>query len=155
MIDRPANPASRLLSFTRLLGRLRGEQRGVAAIEFAFVLPILLLLIFAMIQFGFVFVIQTAMSNAAREEARWIALQGGDITGHDVSASTLDRLTPWSEQFSGFTVTSSPPATPPAADTVYVEISFTLDEIAFGDFIGLFTGETMTVRVAAQVEGAE
>jgi Flp pilus assembly protein TadG len=152
MNARNAEDTKRLPAWPRLLRRLRDEQRGIAAIEFAFVLPILLLILFAMIQFGFVFVIQTAMSNAAREEARWIALQGGDITGHDVSASTLGRLTPWSEQFSTFTVSSSPPASPPAADTVYVEISFSLDEVAFGDFIGLFTGETMTVRVAAQIE---
>ena len=137
---------------THLLARFRKEERGASALEFAFVLPVLLLIVFAMVQFGFVFVIQTAMSNAAREEARWIALQGGDITGHDVSASTLERLNPWSEQFDGFVVTSSPPAAAPATDTVYVQISFSLSEVAFGDFIGLFTGNTMTVRVAAQIE---
>jgi hypothetical protein len=46
------------------------KTRGQALVEFAFVLPILLLLMVAMIDFGIIFYTQMAVSNAAWEGAR-------------------------------------------------------------------------------------
>ncbi len=58
---------------SRLLGRCRAsvpdfrDERGVAAMEFALVLPILGMLLLESIQFGYAFFVQNNMTNAARE----------------------------------------------------------------------------------------
>ncbi len=56
-------------------GRIRArgdpEQRGQALVEFALVAPLLFLLLFGIIQFGFLLAGQVGMTNAAREAARY------------------------------------------------------------------------------------
>ena len=49
---------------------MRKKERAQALVEFAFVLPILLLLLVAVIDFGIVFYTQMALTNAAWEGAR-------------------------------------------------------------------------------------
>ncbi len=48
----------------------RLRDRGVAAVEFALVLPLLLLLILGSIDWGFFFYVDQVVTNAAREGAR-------------------------------------------------------------------------------------
>lgn len=50
------------------------DSRGAAAIEFALVLPLLMMLVFGAIQFGTLFNRQQALHAAAREGARVAAL---------------------------------------------------------------------------------
>lgn len=50
------------------------DQRGQALVEFAIVLPIMLLVLFGMVEFGRIFYTQLAVNNAAREGARWAAV---------------------------------------------------------------------------------
>lgn len=57
----------------RLRRRTR-SQRGAAAVEFAIVVPLLFLLIFGIIDFGFGFHAWDAAENAAREGARVAAV---------------------------------------------------------------------------------
>ena len=52
------------------MGHARSRQRGIAAIEFGLVMPILCLLIFGLIDYGYWFTIGLAATNAAREGAR-------------------------------------------------------------------------------------
>lgn len=63
--------------------RTRPES-GAAAVEFALVLPVLLLLVFGIVQYGFYFLASQSGSAAAREAVRRVAV--GDcpkITGAD------------------------------------------------------------------------
>ena len=46
------------------------KQRGTAAVEFAIVLPVLVLLLFGTIEFGLLLYNQQVMTNASREGAR-------------------------------------------------------------------------------------
>lgn len=55
-------------------GRGRIQRQGVATVELAIVLPILLALLFAIIEFGFLFKDQLIIQQAAREGARTAAL---------------------------------------------------------------------------------
>jgi Flp pilus assembly pilin Flp len=48
----------------------RRDQEGAAAVEFALLLPLLVLLLFGMIEFGFAFNARIQATNAAREAAR-------------------------------------------------------------------------------------
>ena len=62
--------------------RTRGgsvSDSGASALEFAIVVPFLLLLLFGMIEFGFVFQGQLAVTHAAREGARLAAVQNGAL----------------------------------------------------------------------------
>lgn len=64
----------------RITGRLRralSEAAGQAAVEFALVLPIVLLLIVGIVEFGRVYGDFTILQSAAREAVR-VAATGGD-----------------------------------------------------------------------------
>ena len=54
-----------------LMRKRRKNEGGAAALEFALVMPLLFLLLFGIIAFGVVFAQNLALSNAAREAARF------------------------------------------------------------------------------------
>lgn len=68
--------------------RTRGE-RGAVAVEFALVVPVLFILVFGMIDFGWAINRYTVLNNATREGVRLASL-GTDSS--EVTASVLDSL---------------------------------------------------------------
>lgn len=68
--------------------RARGD-RGAAAVEFALVVPLLFLLVFGMIDFGWAINRYTVLNNATREGVRLASLGMSDA---EVRASVLDSL---------------------------------------------------------------
>jgi Flp pilus assembly protein TadG len=83
-----------------MLGRTRNED-GAAAVEMALVLPILLLLVFGIIEFGFIFNRYISVTHAAREGVRHLALgvdpteaelKAEGATGDIVSANVSDPI---------------------------------------------------------------
>ena len=69
------------------------SDRGAAAVEFALVLPILLLLIGGIIDFGFAFNTQISLTHAAREGVRVEALGTGDAEEVALAAFTAVAAT--------------------------------------------------------------
>lgn len=57
------------------MSRRTKDEHGAAAVEFALVLPFLLVLIFGAINFGVLFAQNLAMNNAARDAARLGAVE--------------------------------------------------------------------------------
>ena len=62
------------MSRIRLLLRRRRGERGAAAVEMALILPVLLLLVGGIIDFGRAFNAQMTLTQAAREGARMQSL---------------------------------------------------------------------------------
>jgi Flp pilus assembly protein TadG len=88
-----------------------GDERGVAMVEFALVIPLFLLMVLSAIDWGWFFVVQDAVSNAAREGAR-AAIVG--YAGDAKATSTLNAMLPASESIR-CTATQTTVAGPPQA----------------------------------------
>jgi Flp pilus assembly protein TadG len=52
------------------------RERGASAVEFALIVPVLLMLVFGIIGFGIIFAQQLALGNSARQAARYGAVEG-------------------------------------------------------------------------------
>ena len=72
------------------LPRRARSARGAELIEFALVLPVLLLIVLGIVDFGFMFQRMEVVTNAAREGARLAVLPGYAKT--DVEARVCDYL---------------------------------------------------------------
>lgn len=64
----------------RVIRRFRKSETGQALVEFTMILPVFLLLLFAMVDFGRGFYTWLLVTNAAREGARVAAVQSDNAT---------------------------------------------------------------------------
>lgn len=80
------------------LYKFKNNENGQTLVEFALILPILLLLVMGIIQFGIIFSAQIGITNAAREGARMAAVghntddvrqRVNDTLGSHISLGTL------------------------------------------------------------------
>ena len=81
---------SRLFVLEKLCRSCRKNRRGAAVVEFAIVAPIFFLLIFGMIEFGRVVMVQQLLTNASREGARLGVLN--DTTTSQVQTRVINYL---------------------------------------------------------------
>jgi Flp pilus assembly protein TadG len=124
----------RLAGFAGARGPLHGfgrEERGVSAVEFALVAPLLIALLLGIIQYGSLFLVQTRMNDAARDTARRLAV--GDLAT-EAAAEQHARalLADWSADF---TATAKLP-NPPDHDVV-VTITVPMADAAMLDLVGV------------------
>jgi Flp pilus assembly protein TadG len=67
-----------------------GCERGAVAVEFALIMPVLLLILFGTIEFGRVYSEWQVFNGAAREGARCAAVQATEFNHCDVATSIRD-----------------------------------------------------------------
>jgi Flp pilus assembly protein TadG len=65
------------------------NENGAVAVEFALILPIFLMLVFGIAEFGRAYNIQVSLSEAARETARYTAIHSADAGFSTAAARTI------------------------------------------------------------------
>lgn len=122
-------------------------RRGVSLVESAFVVPIMMSLIFGAIEFGTLLHMRHTMLHAAREGARSLAVRG---------MSTAQAIADVQELLPGddldFEVTMRTPEPGSLDRDVEVEISLPYEQASLGDMFGLFGDDRMVVQVTMRSE---
>lgn len=117
--------------------RANGE-RGAAAVEFALVLPLLLMVVLGTIDWGWYFFVSQVVTNAAREGARVGSLTAYDASNPSADATArTDAVNTATAYLSGANLTGTPEVT---AETVGTSIRVTVKYPA-----GSLTGFTAIV----------
>ena len=138
-------------------------DRGVSAVEFALILPLLMLFLFSIIAFGSTFYVHVNMENAAREAVRRMAVAEASGFGTPVSCATAqadpaiyeaesyacDYLVNWPVSFE---VTADMVGTCPGDRDVVVTVTVPAEEVALADVFGFFAGRTLTAEVFMRPE---
>jgi Flp pilus assembly protein TadG len=71
-----------------------GNERGATAVEFAFIVPLLLVLVLGIAEFGHAFQVQGTLSAAAREGVRLMALQNDPAAAKAAVRNAAASLNP-------------------------------------------------------------
>lgn len=120
---------------------ITGGEAGQAAVELALVLPLMVLILLIIVDFGRVFTTYVAVANAAREGARYCALHPGDTAG------TQSRVRGESDGRVILDTAGTVCATESDGDSVTVTARATFTPIT--PFISNLTGQTITVQAPA------
>ena len=112
------------------------DERGAAAVEFALVAPLLVALLVGIAEFGRAYQAQTALSGAAREAVRSVALGSTAGEARTAARSVAAPLTLTDAQIA---VTGCP-ATNPSGSNATVVITYTLP------FLSEVLGSDLTLR---------
>lgn len=124
----------------------RARDRGSAAVEFALLLPALLLIVFGIIDFGRALNAQITLTQAAREGARLAALGQPNVVSRTQAAAT--GLSPVS-----VSVVPCPVGAGPSADAV-VTVSYSFSFVTpVGAIAGLIGGAGFGAPITLTAQG--
>ena len=112
----------------RMFRSYRKNRRGAAVVEFAMVVPVFVLLVFGMIEFGRAVMVQQVLVNATREGARQAVLDGSTLA--DVQARIDVYLLASSINGATTTVTPAPEAAG-FGEPVVVTISVPFEDVSW------------------------
>ncbi|WP_433704364.1 TadE/TadG family type IV pilus assembly protein [Paraburkholderia sacchari] len=124
-------------------GRLWRAQRGVAMVEFAVVLPVLLILLFGIVEMGLFLYDKAVVTNASREGARaGIVLKSPKATSTDVqnvvTNYTSTYLLTFGSQNTPVVTTSGTGGT--FGQPLTVTVSYQYSGLALGRMVAPITG---------------
>ncbi len=118
------------------------SERGVAAVEFALVIPCVVLVLSGIIQFGFVLFLQSHVADVARETARRAAV--GELEQAEAIQFAQDSLLNWGVTYDVVVTLNDP--------DVDVQISLPMSQAALIDVLGLFQSGPLIAAVTAREE---
>ncbi len=124
----------------------RRQRRAAAVVEMALVTPILLSMLFGIIEYGWVFTIKQSLTNAAREGCRTATLQGS--TDAQINSTVNTYLGATGLQSSKYTITLTHATASDPTEKVKVTVPYGNISL-LGGFFGSTNwslGSTCTMR---------
>jgi Flp pilus assembly protein TadG len=130
--------------------RVRGRRSGQALVEFILILPILLLLVFGLIDFARAWSANHAIADAAREGARMLVVNEGS-TFADAETTIRNRLALARLDDNRLTVDFDPDDTPAGrGQPQTVVLTYAYEFWMVGPFLGWATGER-TINLVSNI----
>lgn len=124
-------------------------RRGLAAVEMALVTPLLVLIVFGLMQFSMAFHVLHAMTNAARDAARAYAIKNN--TADQAKAIALKELAGINATFTVTPTTGDCPDGEVGTQQVTVQISVPMSSVCIG-IPGMPMGQTLQTKVTMRKE---
>jgi hypothetical protein len=128
LLSRLGHLASRF-RLEKLCRSCRRNRQGAAVVEFAVVVPVFFLLVFGMIEYGRLVMVQQILTNASREGARRAVLEVVDED--DVIDAVNDYLADSSISGAEVTVIENAPIPPDFANSMTVTVSIPFSEVSW------------------------
>jgi Flp pilus assembly protein TadG len=128
----------------------RRNRRGAAVVEFAVVAPVFFLLVFGMIEFGRMVMVQQLLTNAAREGARVGVLDSSTST--EVSNAVKSYLTAAKINNPTITCTPTNPSSATYGQPVTVTVSIPFNQVSWLPSPMFLGGQSMTASSAMRRE---
>jgi Flp pilus assembly protein TadG len=116
----------------------RQSERGAAAVEFAIVVPVLVMLLLGIMEFSRVYNAQAELSAAAREGVRVMAVTGNQTTARSAAKNTAVSLKP-ALQDSNITFGAACPSTISSGTSPQATITITYSLSTLTGIAGPFT----------------
>ena len=120
----------------------------MAAVEFALVLPVLILVLAGVIQFGSMFFVQNNMTDVARDSARRLAV--GELTAAETQQYAQNALVDWGITYT-VVVTEPNPIDPDDKD-ITVTISAPMRQASLVNLLDLPDTQVLSAAVTARQE---
>jgi Flp pilus assembly protein TadG len=121
--------SSQRFNLEEVRGSCRKRRRGAAVVEFAVVAPVFFLLVFGMIEYGRMVMVQQILTNASREGARLAVLDG--ITTANVVSSVDSYLAGAGITGANVAVATNPPVAPDYADSMTITVDIAFDQVSW------------------------
>ena len=131
----------------------RRQRRGAAAVEFAVVAPVFVLLVFGMIEFGRMVMVQQMLTNAAREGARLGVIEGNTAT--DVETRVDNYLAAANITGATVTVTTLPASGSDTGDRISVTVSIPFGQVSWLPTPMYLGGESLASTAIMRAEEIE
>jgi hypothetical protein len=130
----------------------RRNRRAAAAVEFAVVAPVFFLMIFGMIEYGRMVMVQQILTNSSREGARFAVLDGA-VYG-EIKTRVNDYLgsagIDWDH--ASVTVTPDPPTSAAFGDPITVTVSIPFSKVSWLPSPMYWGGKTLTATTVMRRE---
>ena len=148
--DRPPIAPENGFKLERLCRLCRKKRRGAAAVEFAVVAPLFFLLVFGMVEYGRMVMVQQIITNGSREGARIAVLDGA--TTEEVASAVVVYLDSSSISGAEVSVSPDPPSSAGYGEAVTVVVSIGFDQVSWLPSPMYLGGNTMTATTVMRRE---